>query len=186
MVVDSMQKAQTTNTNYHAYTYLTVPQYVHARSKNNKSYFTCHPKRPHHSLSQQAPAVIRPSSGPPPSLSPNLLLLKNNQPATTPCPERFTQRSANSDERRNIPTRHFHQRGTPTKAPATTCRSEKSIAADVSLSLARGFRGRDSASRDLKKRRYEIVTQRAIFLTAIRSWMFDVRGGKVAVRRCFS
>jgi hypothetical protein len=93
-------------------------------------------------------------------LSLNLLLLNLDQLATTPPPERFTERSAAVTKDGNFQRSCNH------------LQIPKSIAADVSR--ARGFRGRDSASRDLKKGGGIRDSDAARDITAIRSWNLDV------------
>ena len=142
---------------HHAYAYLKC---VHARS-HNKFYFTSFPKKPHHSLSQHGRLQSSAHHPVPLPASLNLLLLNFDQLATTPLPEQFPERSANSDERRKLPTQHLHQRGTATKAPATTCRSEsQSLLTSLSLGASAG----ETPHREIWRREggYEILTQRAI------------------------
>jgi hypothetical protein len=114
-----------------------------------------------------------PPTGPPhPILSLNLLLLKPNQSNAHAILRAILRAISSGDGRRNLPTRHWHQkRGTPMAQKRLHCTSlqipslaKVNSAADVSRS---SFRGRASASRDVGKAEgegegYEILTRRAI------------------------
>ena len=145
-----------------AYAYLKC---AHARN-HNKFYSTSCPKKTSPQLIPAwAPAIIRPSPGSLPCLSLNLLLLNPDQLATTPPPERFPERSANSDERRKLPMRHYCKNAELQRRRLQPPADPKVNRWLTSLSRSRLPRERLRIARSTQQRReggYEILTQRAI------------------------